>query len=64
MMSSMHTRQRETLSYQSLTLFRLGGGGAESARADFKWNLNNCYSYDSNISRLFIEIHCQYGAEK
>ena len=27
MMSSMHTRQRETLSYQPLTLFRLGGAG-------------------------------------
>ena len=45
------------------TLPRLGGGvGAESSRADFKYRyLNNGYSYDSNISRLFLEIYCQYG---
>ena len=48
------------------TLPRLGGGvGAESSRADFKYRyLNNGYSYDSNISRHFLEIHCQYEEKK
>ena len=47
----------------SLILSRLGregvGGGAESARADFSDRyLNNSYSYDPKISRLFLEIYC------
>ena len=47
--------------FPTLTLSRLWG--AESARADFKRiYLKNGYSY--KISRLFLEIHCQYGQEK
>ena len=43
----------------ALILSRLVGRGAESARAEFKYRyLNNGYSYDSKISRLFVEIHC------
>ena len=61
----MNTRWTTLQSTYKLTLSRLGGGGGESARADFKCRyLNNGYSYDSNISRLFQEIHCQYGQKK
>ena len=39
-----------------------GGGGAESAHAEFKYRyLNNGYSYHSNNSRLFLEIHVSKG---
>ena len=49
-----------------LTLSRRGvGEEAESARADFKCRyLNNGYSYNSNISRLFLETQLQYGQKK
>ena len=41
-----------------LTLSRLLGEGAESARDDFKCRCpKNGYSYDSKISCLFVEIH-------
>ena len=49
--------------FPTLTLSRLWG--AESARTDFKCiYLKNGFSYNSKISRLFLEIHCQYGQEK
>ena len=52
------------VTYGFLTLSRLWGG-AESARAEFKCRyLNNGYCYDSNISRRFLEIQCQYGQKE
>ena len=52
--------------FPTLTLSRQWG--QESVRADFKCiYLKNSYSstvLNSKISRLFLEIHCQYGQDK
>ena len=42
------------------------GGGGESGHADFKsrYLMNDGYSYDFKIERLFLEIHCQNGQKK